>query len=49
MVKKITEATFATHLKSDYWSNKNIIKPNEVYLFSSQKFIFNCDKCIITA
>jgi very-short-patch-repair endonuclease len=45
MVKKSTNATFATHPKSANWSNKNTIKPNEVYLFSSQKFIFDCDKC----
>lgn len=38
-------ATFDTHPKSEFWSNRNTIKPNEVALNSHKKFWFNCDKC----
>lgn len=37
--------SFASHSKSLCWSNKNILKPNEVLKGSEKKFYFNCDKC----
>lgn len=40
------EKSFASNIeKSKYFSNKNELKPEEVYKGSSKKFIFNCDKC----
>lgn len=34
---------FDSHPKSKYWSNKNIVKPNEVSLNSHKKFWFDCE------
>ena len=34
---------FDIHPKSKYWSNKNIVKPNEVSLNSHKKFWFDCE------
>ncbi len=39
------EKSFASVEKSTYWSNKNILKPREVFKSVATKFIFNCDKC----
>ena len=39
------EKSFATHEKSIYWSNKNELKPRQVFKFSSKICIFNCDIC----
>jgi len=39
------EKSFVSNLKSKYWSNKNKLQPRDVFKFSTQKFIFNCDKC----
>ena len=39
------EKSFASHAKSKFWSNKNILKPNEVYRNTIKKYYFNCDKC----
>jgi hypothetical protein len=36
---------FSEHLKAKYWSNKNLIKPNEVALNSHKKFWFDCGEC----
>ena len=44
-MSKLIINSFATHAKSKYWSDKNKIKPNEVFMFSLEKFFFNCDKC----
>jgi very-short-patch-repair endonuclease len=38
-------ATFDSHLKSKFWSNRNIQKPNEVALNSHKKFWFDCGEC----
>jgi len=35
--------TFDTHPKSKFWSNKNILNPNEVALNSHKKFWFDCE------
>lgn len=39
------EKSFATHEKAKYWSEKNILKPEQVYLCSGKTFLFNCDIC----
>jgi hypothetical protein len=36
------EKSFASHEKAQYWSDKNELKPNEVFKSSHEKFIFNC-------
>ncbi|SIP85823.1 Restriction endonuclease [Pacmanvirus A23] len=36
--------SFANHKKSKYWSDKNILKPRDVFLSSCKKYMFNC-KC----
>ena len=38
--------TFDIHPKSKFWSDRNLIKPNEVALNSHKKFWFDCDKCL---
>ena len=47
MVRKlpIFERSFASHKKSDFWSNKNKKLPKDVFLNSHEKYIFDCDKC----
>jgi very-short-patch-repair endonuclease len=35
--------TFDSHPKSKFWSDKNLIKPNEVALNSHKKFWFDCE------
>jgi hypothetical protein len=37
------EKSFASHDKSQYWSDKNELKPKEVALNSNKKFYFNCE------
>ena len=37
------EKSFASHEKAKYWSDKNVLKPNQVALNSNKKFWFNCD------
>lgn len=48
------EKSFASHSKSKYWSDKNIIKdkkktkkikPRDVFKSTSKKYLFDCDKC----
>jgi hypothetical protein len=36
-------ATFDSHPKSLFWSNKNLVKPNQVALNSHKKFWFDCE------
>jgi very-short-patch-repair endonuclease len=38
------ERSFASHNKSEFWSNKNKYKPREVVRGSNNKFVFNCNK-----
>ena len=40
------EKSFASHPKSQYWSDKNGLTARQVFKSSSKKFIFNCDKDI---
>jgi very-short-patch-repair endonuclease len=37
------EKSFASHEKSKYWSDKNLLKPNDVMKGTHKKYIFNCD------
>jgi very-short-patch-repair endonuclease len=36
------EKSFASHKKSQYWSDKNELKPREVMLGTHDKYLFNC-------
>ncbi len=47
MIEKIIpfERSFASHVKAVYWSNKNILKPEQVYLKTDKKYWFNCNLC----
>lgn len=38
-------STFDLHEKSKFWSEKNDKRPNQLALYSKEKFIFNCDIC----
>ena len=43
---KCFENSFASHEKSIYWSDKNELKPRQVFKCADRRnFIFNCDKC----
>lgn len=42
---KCFNKSFASHPKSAYWSDKNIVKPRDVPLKTNKKFIFNCGVC----
>jgi hypothetical protein len=37
--------SFASHEKASCWSEKNKVKPRDVFKQSNKKFIFNCNKC----
>ncbi len=37
--------SFASHPKAEYWSEKNKLKPREVFVSSNKKYWFDCDKC----
>lgn len=38
--------SFATQLeKAKYWSDKNEVKPREVFKCTGSKYLFNCDRC----
>ena len=37
--------SFASHPKSQFWSNKNLLNPRQVLQKTHKKYIFNCDKC----
>jgi len=39
------EKSFVSHLKSKYWSNKNKLKPRDVFKSTATKFLFNCVSC----
>jgi len=43
--KECFKKSFASHPKSNFWSNKNNLKPIQVFISSNKKYIFNCDKC----
>jgi very-short-patch-repair endonuclease len=39
------EKSFASHEKAQYWSDKNDLKPDEVFKSSARKYIFDCNNC----
>ena len=39
------EMSFAIHKKAHCWSDKNLLKPDNVFRNANTKFLFNCDKC----
>jgi len=39
------EKSFTSHEKAQFWSDKNELKPNEVFKCSNTKFCFNCNIC----
>ena len=41
------EKSFASHEKSQYWSNDNKLKPRNVFKNSKTKYIFKCELCNI--
>ncbi len=41
--EKCFEKSFASHKKSEYWSNKNNIKPRDIYKSSDNSYLFNCN------
>lgn len=41
----IFEQSFASHPRATNWSNKNSLKPRQVFRSSGNKFIFDCDIC----
>lgn len=43
--KDCFEKSFASQSKSQFWSNNNELNPRQVFKSSSNKYIFNCDKC----
>lgn len=43
--KSCYEKSFASHEKSQYWSNKNEITPRHVFKNSNTKYWFNCNIC----
>jgi very-short-patch-repair endonuclease len=38
--------SFASHPRSKYWSKKNKLNPRQIFKQSSEKYWFNCDKCL---
>lgn len=42
MIPKSFEQSFASNIKSNSWSSKNILTPREVSTYSNKKFLFNC-------
>lgn len=45
MILPSYEKSFASHEKSQYWSDKNDTRPNEVYLQSNKEYLFDCNEC----
>jgi len=43
--QKCFEKSFANYEKSKYWSNKNLLKPYQVFKCSNNKFLFDCPIC----
>ena len=39
------ENSFASSSKAIYWSERNIVKPRNVFKSAYKKYIFNCNKC----
>jgi len=39
------EKSFASNIKSDFWSDKNELKPQQVFRNTSNKYWFDCSNC----
>ena len=39
------DKSFASHVKSKYWSDKNKVKPREVFKSTDSKYFFDCNFC----
>jgi very-short-patch-repair endonuclease len=39
------EKSFASYEKAIFWSDKNELKPEQVYKVTAKKYYFDCDKC----
>ncbi len=39
------ERSFTSHSKAIYWSNKNTLKPEQVYMKTDKIYWFYCDLC----
>jgi len=37
--------SFESHEKSNFWSNKNELKPRQIFKHTAKKYIFDCNKC----
>lgn len=37
--------SFASHNKVEFWSNKNKLKPRQVFKSTGDKYLFDCNKC----
>ena len=42
------DKSFSSHEKSKFWSDKNIVRPRDVFKQSNKKYWFECDKCTHT-
>jgi very-short-patch-repair endonuclease len=42
---KCFKASFASHPRSEFWSDTNIVNPRQVMKCCHTKFMFNCEKC----
>ena len=43
--KTCFDKSFASNEKSKYWSDKNTLKPRQVFKSSANKYLFDCDNC----
>jgi hypothetical protein len=39
------DKSFASHEKSKYWSDKNKLKPKDIFKGTHDKYLFNCNIC----
>jgi len=37
--------SFASHSKAQFWSDKNLLNPRQLFKKTNKKIIFNCNKC----
>ena len=42
---KCFKKSFASHEKSEYWSNKNGLKPRQIFKVSAKEYLFDCNIC----
>jgi very-short-patch-repair endonuclease len=43
--KECFNKSFASHEKSIYWNNKNLLKPRNVFISSGKPYLFDCNVC----